>query len=363
MKNVLLMAEAYGGGVKTYIDTIMLNRQQIAGVHIKAFISSKRLDKNEEISSEYLIDDNLSFGISPLRLIKAFKKLNQIVKSNKIDIIHANSTFSGIVIYLYAFYNRRLFYIYTPHGYYSFKNMGKVKKYSVKFVEKKINASANLIIHVSYSEEIAAIENNLVSPEKSLVILNGTKNPEIKSVKKRGRNFTIVNLARVDDPKNPFEFIKIARDLIKAIPSLQFIWAGNGRYLEEARARIRGYQLEDKIEFIGFVKQKEKILEQSDLYFSTSQYEGLPFAVVEAMSYKLPLLLSDITGHRDLVEGENNGLLFKSDEHQRVFHFIQSLVDDKEKWASLSNGSYRIFNERFTINQMLKRLGDVYRSV
>lgn len=360
MKNVLLIGEAYSGGVRTYIDTIMINKQKLSTVQIHALVSSTRLESQEKLGDGYLVEDLLSFGKSPWKIVKALRTIRKIVKEKHINVIHANSTFAGVLLYFHSLYNRKLFYIYTPHGYYSFKNMGKAKKNAIRQVEKRINEAADLVIHVSPSEEREAIKNKMVSPSKSIVILNGVKDPGTEVIRKVNDAFTIVNLARVDDPKNPFEFINIARKVVEKSPNVQFIWAGSGKYLEEARARVKALAMEENIKFIGFTTEKEKLLQRSDLYFSTSYYEGLPFAVVEAMSYKLPLLLTDIMGHKDLVEGKINGLLFKPNEDHAVYDFIQDLIDNREKWKSLSHGSYRVFRERFHTQQMLKSLSEVY---
>lgn len=358
MKNVLLIGEAYSGGVKTYIDTIMMNRQNITSVQLHALVSSTRLENKEKQREGYMVEDFLSFGKSPWKILKAITAIHKIVNEKNIEVIHANSTFAGVLMYFYSFFNRKLFYIYTPHGYYSFKNMGKAKKWTVRTIEKKINRAANLVIHVSPSEEREAIMNKLVSPGKSIVIMNGVKDPIAEPVRKAEEVFTIVNLARLDDTKNPFEFIRIARNVIEKLPGVQFIWAGSGKHLDEARAKVKAYGLEEKIRFIGFTAEKDKILERSHLYFSTSHYEGLPFAVAEAMSYKLPLLLTDIVGHSDMVE--ENGLLFKKREDHTIYSFIQELMDNNEKWKGMSIDSYRIFNERFHVQGMLKRLSEVY---
>ena len=363
MKNILLIGESYSAGVKTYIDTIKGNERSIPIVQIHALVSSTRLENKETQGEGYFIEDHLSFGKSPLKLLKALKAVHRIVREQNIDVIHANSTYAGVLMYFYSYFNRKISYIYTPHGYYSFKNMGRVKKFAVRLVERKINRAADLVIHVSPREETEAIENKLVAPNKTVVILNGVKDPGAMPVRNSDGVFTIVNLARVDDQKNPFEFIDIARKVIVKSPDVQFIWAGNGKYLEEARARVKAYAMEDNIKFIGFTAEKEELLQRSHLYLSTSHYEGLPFGPVEAMSYKLPLLLTNIMGHEDLVDGENNGLLFKNKEDHAIYEFIENLQENRDKWKSLSASSYQVFSERFNTQQMLKRLSEIYEVI
>lgn len=361
MKNVLLLGECYSGGVKTYIDSIVHGHEPDPEIRVQALVSSKRLEKAERIEGDYFVEDALSFGKSPLKVAVALKSLHRVVKENDIHVIHANSTFAGLVMYPYTFLKRDLYYLYTPHGYFSFRKMGRLKKAAVRFVERQINHRAALIIHVSPSEEREALSQRLVPDGKSIVILNGTKDPEVKTDRDHRGIFTVVNLARVDDPKNPFDFIEIARKAVEAKLPIQFIWAGNGKYLENARDKVKHYGMTDEIKFIGYSDEKDIILQKSDLYFSTSQYEGLPFAVVEAMSYKLPLLLSHIVGHSDLIEESENGLLFKDMEDPAIYEFLRLLIHDREQWQSLSAASYRIFCERFKRNHMLKSLLGIYR--
>ncbi|MGD6816608.1 glycosyltransferase [Metabacillus sp. 113a] len=363
MKNVLILCEAYGGGVKTYVDSINSNKKLFQNANFLVLVSSKRLEKGMKINKDYIVDDSLSFGKSPIKLIIAIKKIHELVKKNNIDLIHANSTFSGLLIYIYSFFNRGISYIYTPHGYYSFKSMNKLLKKLTMNVERKINYICNKVIHVSNSEEKEALKYGLVLQEKSVVIFNGVEDPNFNHVKHNvNRKFTILNLARVDDQKNPFGFIEMAKFFLDKGINAQFIWAGSGELLDESRRKVEQYKLNNQIKFIGFTDNKKEVLSNADLYFSTSYYEGLPFSVIEAMSYKLPVILSDIVGHTDLLKDGENGYLFKHDNYDHVFNLIQSIILNQNKWDCLSNNSYRFYKEHLSSNVMIKNLSKIYET-
>ncbi|WP_445506447.1 glycosyltransferase [Niallia sp. 03190] len=362
MKNILLLCESYDGGVKTYIDTIIGNEKSFLNYKFKVLVSSKRLDNKKIINKDFLVDDNLSFGKSLLNLIKALKRLHYEVKINNIDIVHANSTFSGFLIYLYSFLNHNVSFIYTPHGYYSFKSMNKFKKIFIRYIEKKINKVCRKVIHVSHSEESQAIKQQIITKKKSVVIFNGVIDPHININKKKlEKKFTIVNLARVDEQKNPFEFIEVAKYILKKNEDVLFIWAGRGKYLEAAKRQVQKDKLENQIKFIGFSDDKSEILSQANLYFSTSYYEGLPFSVVEAMSYKLPVVLSDVVGHKELVQ--ENGVLYPLTNIEYVSNYIDTLILKKDLLKELSEQSYSLYKNLFSINIMMKKLNNVYNSV
>ena len=363
MNNILLLCEAYGGGVKTYIDAIITNKESFPNAKFEVLVSSNRLESTAKVNKDYIIDNNLSFGKSPLKVLRALKAIHSIVKKNNINIIHANSTFSGVLIYIYSFFNRKISFLYTPHGYYSLKSMSNLKKKLVRFVEKKINHICFKVIHVSNSEENEAIKHKIVEREKSIVIFNGVKEPSRNRMKNNQKDlFTIVNLARVDDQKNPFEFIELAKHITDDYSNVQFIWAGNGKYLEEARNRVRKLNKESRIKFIGFSDNKDELLAKADLYFSTSFYEGLPFSVIEAMSYKLPLALSNIVGHTDLINEGKNGLLYEHNDYASIQKFIQIMISNPEIRMELSSMSYKYYKENFSLEVMLKNLSVIYES-
>lgn len=362
MKNILLLCEAYGGGVKTYIDVIAENKMAFQNYNFNILISSKRLENANNINENYIVDDNLSFGRSPIKLFRALKILNKYVKVNQVDIIHANSTYSGLLIYLYSFFNKRVSYIYTPHGYYSLKSMNKISKYITRRIEKKINNICKTVIHVSKSEEEEAIKYNLVDKEKSIVIFNGVIEPEKTDKCNKSNIVTIVNLARVDDQKNPYKFLEIATSIVSKNKNIQFIWAGNGKYISEIREKIKKNKLEKQIKFIGFLKEKENLLNNADIYLSTSEYEGLPFSVIEAMSYKLPLILSDVVGHSDLVEHGRNGYLYKLENTLLTIDYLNRIITNSELCEKLAKSSYEIYKEKFSINQMIRKLIVLYNN-
>jgi len=361
LKNILLLCEAYGGGVKTYIDAFATNNEKLSNANIKILISSKRLTGvHSQINKEYIVEDHLSFGKSIMKMIKALQTIHKVVKENQIQVIHANSTFAGLLIYLYkTLYNSNISLIYTPHGYYSFKPMSNLKTRCVRYVERKINSICVKVIHVSKSEETEAIKSNIITKQQSVVIFNGVEEP-IKDKKINNDRFTVINMARVDEQKNPNAFLEFAKRIVEENPNIQFIWAGDGKYLEYMRAKVKLFKLQSHIQFIGHINDKNALLSQADLYFSTSYYEGLPFSVIEAMSYGVPLLLSNNVGHEDLIKNNINGLLYNLNDFKTVREFINSICTNEEKRAYLSTNSYKLFKENFSIEMMLKNTEDLY---
>ncbi|MGP7818738.1 glycosyltransferase [Niallia sp. 01092] len=355
---ILLLCEAYGGGVKTHVDLINTYNKNING-NLYTMVSSKRIDKKEYDDKNYIWDDNLSFGKSPIKLLKALRNINYTVKENNINIIHAHSTFAGLLAYLFKkiYRTSNIKFIYTPHAYFSQKKLNRLQSYIIKTIERRFLKIQNLVIHVSQEEEKHALVNKLVNKTNSTIIYNGIPKGEIK--KQNQDTINIINLARIDQQKNLFEFVEVAnRVLEKTEKDVRFIIAGDGKLKSLIETRINQLRLEKKVILTGFIKNKEELFNKADIYFSTSLYEGLPYSVIEAMSYELPLVLSDVIGHNELID--KNGFLYSIGNIEQASECLLKLINNKALQINKGKESFRKFSLDYDINTMISKLKKVY---
>ena len=102
-------------------------------------------------------------------------------------------------------------------------------------------------------------------------------------------------------------------------------------------------------------------LAKSDVYLSTALWEGLPFAVLEAMNLKKPLILSHCTGNVDLVSNDYNGFVFhsKNEAIQRILFFKENL----DKIDSFGRNSHKIVSVDFNVIFMAENYEKAYTSL
>ncbi|WP_025024938.1 glycosyltransferase [Companilactobacillus nodensis] len=130
--------------------------------------------------------------------------------------------------------------------------------------------------------------------------------------------------------------------------------------LNECRAEVVRLGLEDKIQFVGFRTNPYTYLEKSDIFISTSRYEGQPFSVLEAISEKMPLIITDVIGHKELVD--DNGVLLTdeiiADDAQLVAAFRRVINHEPE----YSQASYRLFAKKYDVMNMVDAIEQIYLS-
>lgn len=353
---ILEICESYGGGVKRQIDYLnfFANNKDL---EMTTLVSSKR---GAEVPGKYQVDDRLSaFPKHPVRYLSMMKNLHKLIITKQIQLVHAHSTIAGITMVIYKMiYRSDLPIVFTPHAYFSEVDRGWLKNKIIKSVERFMSRFFTKVIHVSADEEKYALDNKLVKRSQSVVINNGVPFHEYEKISHPHIDF--VNVARCGFQKNPQLFIKIAQKIIEQIPDSRFFWVGDGPMLNECRAEVIRLGLASQIKFVGFRADPYTYLEKSDVFFSTSRYEGQPFSVLEAISEKMPLIITDVIGHKELVHG--NGVLLSEKILNDDDRLTAAFKDVIEHRSDYSKASYQLFTKKYDVMNMVDAIERIYLS-
>ena len=140
---------------------------------------------------------------------------------------------------------------------------------------------------------------------------------------------------------------------------IEFVWVGDG----EDFLRLKQKSVEEgvNINFIGFTECPMAYLKNADLYLSTSRFEGLPYALIEAASVGLPIVATDVIGNNEVVHHNYNGLLFKAE--QTAIDEIKTLSMNTDLLNKYSINSREFYLKSFTIEKMISSIVDMYTQV
>lgn len=183
-------------------------------------------------------------------------------------------------------------------------------------------------------------------PPRKCIINNGTK------------DFKIVTLSRFDYQKN-MDLAFLIAEHFKGNPDIVFIWVGDG--LDWKRLKDKAKDSNVNIQFVGFSSKPYQYLKMSDLYLSTSRFEGLPYALIEAQAFGLPIIATNVVGNDEVVEDTQNGYLFT--DLDDAIQKIQKLYKNAECRRRMSDNASFSFQQKFTIDKMITNLMKVYKSV
>lgn len=125
---------------------------------------------------------------------------------------------------------------------------------------------------------------------------------------------------------------------------------GDGAQREPLRLRARQLGIGDRVEFQGWLGG-EALLEayaRANLFVFPSRHEGMPNAVLEAMSAGLPVVASSIAGNEELVVPDETGALVPADDVAALRRALESLLPDGERRARLGAAGRLRVEQRFT---------------
>lgn len=271
--------------------------------------------------------------ISPWKDLAALAELVKHLKTVKGDIIHLHSSKAGFLGRLACRLLGIKNVIYTPHGAaFSRQDVSKVKRHIFVKLEKIAASLGGKVVCCSQSE--AQIFN--YSGIYATYINNGTIIPKENSLSNgevpADKLIIVVTCGRISEQKNPDQFNEIAQSL-SHLKQIKFIWIGDGE--PQKRSLLNA----SNIEVTGWLNKNEVLttMKTADIYLSTALWEGLPLAVLEAMSLGKPLVLSNCIGNIDLVKNGFNG--YKFEESHEAVNKILELSQDHLKLLAFGKNS------------------------
>ncbi|WP_455664176.1 glycosyltransferase family 4 protein [Phocaeicola sp.] len=181
------------------------------------------------------------------------------------------------------------------------------------------------------------------------------------------RDKYVCYIGRPSYQKNSLFLVEVVKDVHVMHPEIKFCLLGVGYYspdLDEMKMKIREYGLEEVMELMPWLNHKETLeyVKDSMFYLTVARYEGLPLAVIEAMSLGKAIVASDVVGNRDCIDDDYNGRLLPLDKDLFV-KTICELIEDREKRDMYGENSRALFERKFLITNRIKELEAIYQSV
>ena len=151
----------------------------------------------------------------------------------------------------------------------------------------------------------------------------------------------IGNVGRLDRQKNPLRFIEIANKVLEKDSSFLFVWIGDGNLKD----KIKNLDFnKEKIKFLGFIKDPYEYIKDFDLFLMSSDLEGTPLALIEALKLGVPILSTDVGGISEIIGKKNT---FSVDD-------IESAVSKIINWDIEKKVNYKY-------QDMVKKYVQLYR--
>tara|TARA_B100000886_G_scaffold324988_1_gene270148 strand:- start:2329 stop:3408 length:1080 start_codon:yes stop_codon:yes gene_type:complete len=322
------------------------------------------IPKNDNFSK--FINSKNHINISERKMsLNDILNIIKFISSISIDIIHAHGKGAGVLARIANLFCKKIL-IYTFHGIH-FRFHSFIKRNIYLIYENIFGRIDSHKILVSKSEKEYAKDLKVYLGRKFSIINNGVLNKKIKnytyinkskncySLKKR---IEVITVCRFVEQKNIYDILKIATKM----PDLNFSIIGDGELWDEINSTLLKTKTKN-VNLLGLKKNIFNYLYSSDIYLSTSIYEGLPLSIIEAMSVGLPIIASNVTGNLDTVLHGISGYLYDLEDINSAIKFLNKLAKDDYHRNFIGKNAYLRQRKFFSEKDMINKYSDLYKNL
>ncbi|MCC7094970.1 MAG: glycosyltransferase family 4 protein, partial [Ignavibacteriaceae bacterium] len=339
MIKILYILEATSGGTQKHVIDIAkkIDRSEF---QIDIIFSTKR-NKNFVQESKGIFNRTYGLPISrsgSITDLSNILKIRRIIKENKYNIVHCHSTKAGFVGRLAAFLSRHPNVIYSPHGFMFCDTRIRARRLLYLKLEKYLGYITNKLIAVSGSERDLALEHKIVPSKKVITLYNSIdpgdysdhvyENKVSEKLKTKNSDIIIGTVGRLYYQKDPITLIKSFKIINETIPNTKLVFVGDGPLITDCLEEIHKLNLQNKIELAGFQKNSKDYYRIFDLFVLSSRYEGLPYALLEAMIMGIPAVGTNVVGIKDLIIPGETGYLVEEGDYKGLATAVLSLLEN-----------------------------------
>ncbi len=304
---------------------------------------------------------HLMHPISLLQDLAAYREIKQALRELQPDLLTTHSNKAGLLGRLAA-RSLSIPVVHTSHGFLFSGKPGSPSGRFYRLIEKLASKWSNRVIAVCESEFKIAEQFKVIPPQKMVVVHNGLPDLEPLPIAKPDADPPhLIMVARFAAPKDHQTLVK-ALDLLKERPwSLTLVGDGEGRREVEQLAFKLG--IRERINFLGVREDVQALLSASQIFVLSTQREGFPLSVLEAMRAGLPVVASNVGGISEAVETGTTGLLFPTGNVEALQQHLAALINNRTLRLKMGQAGRRRFLENFTLDQMVEKTSAIYRII
>lgn len=175
--------------------------------------------------------------------------------------------------------------------------------------------------------------------------------------------FVIGGVGRLVSQKNFSLFLKIASNVLRVHTGVIFVIAGTGPLESQLSEEAATLGIAERVRFLGHVSDRVGLYRALDALMMTSDFEGTPMTLLEAMASGLPVVASAVDGIAEVCTHREDALLASVGQTDEFEEYCRLIISDKSRCFDLGAAARRTILERYEISALARRVGSVYEEV
>ncbi|WP_373056151.1 glycosyltransferase [Zunongwangia sp. H14] len=298
-----------------------------------------------------------------LSLLGKSKEVIHYCKENNIDIIHCHLPWSGFLGRIVSL-RTTIPVIYTEH------NIQERYHIATKILNKLSFNFQSMAIGVSEDSSRSVLEN--IKPKIPVnTVLNGVnteyfrrnsdKSERIRKQHKIPEDACVIgNIAVFREQKAIPDWIKAFKEINLKHPEVYGLLVGAGPKEDEIKALVKEHKLEDKLILPGLQTDTAAYFSAIDIFMMSSAFEGLPIALLEAMSMECCVVSTKAGGVVEVVRDGENGSLCEVGDYRCLAGKASALIEDPVKRKEYQVAARKRVVNNFSLKRMVDELEGIY---
>ncbi len=310
--------------------------------------------------------------IRPLHDVRALWELVGTFRRLRPKIVHTHSSKAGILGRLAAWLAGVPCILHTIHGYGVTPAQPFWQQKALIALEWMVGRVTTHWIAVSQADRRQGIEWGLFTASKVSVVRPGidptafaariesTERDRLRAMLGVGPDQLLVGTVSCLKPqKSPEDFIRVAALVCQRVPAARCVLVGDGVLRPNIEALLLAQGLQDRVTLLGWRRDVAALLKTFDVFVLTSQWEGLPCAILEARASRIPIVATRVGGAAEAIVEGIQGTLCPAGDVRAMAERVCQILEDERFRVDLRTGTQEL-PEEFTIQETLKQYQSLY---
>ncbi|CAE6880948.1 Glycosyl transferases group 1 [Vibrio sp. B1REV9] len=359
---LITRSDTVGGAQKYILETSDRFQQDGHEVTIVAGGYGVFSKEVERIGLKYIRLDTIVREFSFFNDLKSVFSFRDLVKSLQPEVVVIHSAKAGLVGRL-ALIGVNTKVIFIAHGWSHIRSSRLFGRKLYSVIENVMSFFCDKVICISKQDLDFANEQLMISKKKTSLIYSGVRDPLTCKKMSCNAEYNLLTVTRFQHPKD-FSTLLTAMKEVELVHSNWIITVlGDGDQFEYYMHKTAELGLSGKIKFLGFKEKLGEFYKECDLVFLISKSEGLPLSLIESMSYRKPIIASNVGGVCELIEDGVTGYLVPPSDPKALSQVIVDVLSKtKTELAIMGDNSYEKYRNEFNFEQMINKLYEHFKS-
>ena len=295
--------------------------------------------------------------------VAALWKLRAFCRENGVAVLHSHGKGAGLYSRLLAALTG-LPCVHTFHGVHM-AEYSATKKILYRLYERCMSLFTKAGIAVSEGERAQILTERLMPKARLRLIENGVVVPDTPVKMPTSPPYRVVSISRFDYAKNSTFLVDILEKLAQhnRIDDFFFVVVGDGPERMKMQVLASERKLAGTLECVGTNLTPHTFFTDALCYLSTSRWEGMPLAVLEAMAHGMPAVVSEVVGNQDVVKNGATGFLYAEGDAETAAAALCRLADEPDLRRALGRRAREDVRQMHDVRKMSRTTYDLLQKL